>query len=72
MATIFVSKIVEKTYQLQRQFQLQLQLQLLLELLLETPQSNAYFIFQEDCRSLPKQGNLMVGWVAAGAWFEPI
>ena len=38
-----------------------------------SPWSNrSYFIYQKECRSLPKHGNLMVGWVAAGAWFKPI
>ena len=44
-ATIFISKMVEKTYQLQRQFQLQLQLQLLLELLLETLLRATHILF---------------------------
>ena len=62
--------MVEKTYQLQRQFQLQLQLQLLLELLLGA--TDHVLFFKKNADLCQNKGNLKVGWVAAGSWFEPI
>ena len=60
--------------QLQRQLQLllqrQLQLQLLLELLLGAP--DHVLLFKKNADLCQNRGNLKVGWVAAGSWFEPI
>ena len=58
-------RYLHKTYVLWTQsFQLQLQLELLLG-------AKDLIIFQEECRSLQKHGNLTVGRVAAGPWLEP-
>ena len=60
--------------QLQRQLQLllqrQLQLQLLLELLLGA--TDHVLFFKKDADLCQNKGNLKVGWVAAGSWFQPI
>ena len=50
--------------------QLQLQLQLPLELLLGA--TDHILFIKKNADLCQKHGNLMVGWVAAGAWLEPI
>ena len=60
--------MLEKAYQLQRQ--LQLQLQLLLELLLGA--TDHVLLFKKNADLCQNRGNLKIGWVAAGSWFEPI